>query len=96
MEKYSFSIMSRIFFSWIFCISVVNLLEQQVAVTLPFLALSMWSKDCQEPNWSSCSLKAVSHDMFEKEAALQSSEEHQTQSALTRHGGDLLIKGVAE
>ncbi len=90
--------MSR-FFSLIFCISVVNLLEQQVAVMLPFLVLCACSKDCQEPNWSSCSLKAVSFDMFEKEAAMQSSEEHQTESATTAstcRSGDLPIKGVAE
>lgn len=83
----------------VFCISVVNLLEQQVAVMLPFIALSVCSKDSQEPNWSSCSLKAVSLDVFEKEAALQSSEEHQTESAATAptcRSRDLLIKGRAK
>lgn len=80
-------------------ISVVNLLEQQVAVTLPFLAPHcVNSKDCQEPNWSSCSLQAVSLDVFEEGAAAQSSEEHQTEAAATaptRSGRDSLINGVA-
>lgn len=85
--------------SWIFWISVVNFIEQQVAVMLSSLVHGVWNKLCGEPNWSSCSQKAVSLDTFEQEAALQSSEEHQTESDITAptcHSRDLLIKGVAE
>lgn len=66
---------------------------------LSFFLLCVCSKDCQEPKESSCSVKAVTLDTFKKEAAPQSSEEHQAESAVTAtiwRSRDLLIKGVAE